>query len=294
MFKILTHFRNYLGFRQSFLIVGLSVTSLVFGQTAPKPQLMTRMPASYVPDDDVIVKPVDNELSFYQKYVASDTSADVVNTRNQLKVWNDNQTFADQWNMDTSLAGTPYYVPTQKEKWVYFNNKYLRYLRARGEQPFKEMPKTWYEQYRASNEVDTIDELEGRFKKTTKKSSSGSSLPEPLQAKEVSVWKKTTLIFQPRLDQGMAIVGFKSPVAYARAWVGVNGKTEVNVQQSFDSIGFRAMYNYYANTGKYFTSFDQRIVENLYARFTSSKDPRHTPGTPYQDDTLMLLYARQF
>ena len=57
--------------------------------------------------------------------------------------------------------------------------------------PLKDAPKNWYQEYRASNEIDTIDEMEARFQKTNKKTLSGKTLPKSLQAKEVSVWKDT-------------------------------------------------------------------------------------------------------
>jgi hypothetical protein len=86
------------------------------------------------------------------------------------------------------------------------------------------------------------------------------------------------------------IVGFRTPFAYARAWVGVNGRTEVNVQQDYKSIGLRAMFNYYADSGEYFTSVDQRIIDNVYARYTRN----YRPDSNIQDDTIMLLYGKQF
>jgi hypothetical protein len=72
--------------------------------------------------------------------------------------------------------------------------------------------------------------------------------------------------------------------------VGINGKTEVNVQQTYDSIGLRAMFNYYADTGEYFSSVDQRIVQNVTVRYTASRDPL----AKVNDNTLMLLYTKTF
>lgn len=286
--------KNYLAFRQLAMMTGVLLTGLCFAQT-PLTKSIKRAPASYVPDDDVIVKPVNNELSFYQQYIGNDNSNDVVNSRNQIQIWQKNQQFADAYGMNTRLAGSPYFVPTPEEKWEYFKDRYLRYLRRKGEQPIKDTPKNWYQEYRASNEVDTIDEIEGRFKSSNK--SSGSSapaekniLPSSLQAKEVSLWKGTKFIFQPRVDQGIILVGFRGSLGYARAWVGVNGRTEMNYQKNFDKSGTRLMYNYYTDTGEYFTSVDQRITENVYARYTSSKNPL----TEIKDDTLMLLYAKTF
>lgn len=294
MFNFWTVSKKYPAFRQLTAVSLILFASVAQGQVTPAAHIQ-RAPASYIPDDDVIVKPVDNEIGFYQQYVASDKSDDVAKSRNQLKVWNDNQQFAQQYGLDSSLTGSPFYVPTQEEKLEYFKSKYMRYLRSKGEQPLKDTPKNWYQSYRASNEVDTIDEMEARFKKTQSKSYTGKAIPEAFQAKEVSVWKKTSFIFQPRLDQGLVIVGFKSPIAYARAWVGVNGRTEFNVQQSYDKTGTRFMVNYYADTGKYFTTVDQRLIENIYARVTSQKNPAATGvGSIKQDNTFMLLYAKQF
>ncbi len=294
MFKISTIREKYLGFRQFTAVALVLCTGIAQGQVTPKAHIK-RAPASYIPDDDVIVKPVDNEIGFYQQYVASDKSEDVARSRNQIKVWNDNQQFAEQYGMDSSLTGSPFYVPTQEEKLEYFKQKYMRYLQRKGSKPFQDMPKNWYNSYRASNEVDTIDEMEARFKKTQTKTTSGKALPDAFQAKEISLWKKTKFMFQPRVEQGLVIVGINSPIAYARAWVGVNGKAEFNVQQTYDKTGTRFMVNYYADTGRYFTTVDQRIVENVYARVTSQKNPEATGEDAIkQDNTLMLLYAKQF
>ncbi|HXH74667.1 MAG TPA: hypothetical protein VNJ08_06855 [Bacteriovoracaceae bacterium] len=294
MLSFWTQLRKYPSIRQLMLLSGVLLTTVSQGQSSPTAnyveRIPNRIPASYMPDDDVIVKPSDNQLSFYQQYIASDESDEVAQSRNQLKVWNDNQQFADNYGHDSTLAGSMF-VPTSEEKWDYFKDKYMRYLRRKGEQPLKDMPKTWYQEYRASNEVDTIDEMEARFKKTNKQSNGDKSIiPSSLQEREVSLWKETKFIFQPRVDQGLVVVGIRGPIAYARAWVGVNGKTEVNVQKNIDSVGFRAMYNYETDTGKNFVSLDQRIVENVYARATSLKDPKHA----IEDDSLMLLYAKQF
>lgn len=293
MYKFWTHSRNHTGFRQLIAVTFLMIAGSAWGQVSPL-NLVMREPASYIPDDDVIVKPVDNELSFYQQYVASDKSDEVIRSRNQLKVWNENQQFADQYGMDSSLTGSSFFVPTPEEKFEYFKDRYMRYLRRKGEQPLKDMPKTWYQDMRASNEVDTIDEMEARFKNKNKKSATEKALPEALQEKEYSLWKKTKFIFQPRVDQGLVVVGIRGPIAYARAWVGVNGKTEFNVQKDFETIGLRMMFNYYADTGRYFTSVDQRLMENVYARATSQKNPDGKTAYEKQDNTLMLLYATQF
>ena len=291
MFKFWTHSNKYLGFRQFSVCAMILCAGFAKGQTASP----NRMPASYIPDDDVIVKPVDNELSFYQQWVAADKGEEVLRSRNQLRIWNDNQAFADQYGMDSSLTGS-FYVPTSDQKWEYFKDRYMRYLRRKGEQPLKDMPKEWYENYRATNEVDAIDEMEANFKKTTTKSMTGRTIPKAFQEKEVSLWKKTKFIFQPRVEQGLVIVGVRTPTGQARAWVGLNGEAEFNIQQRFDDAGVRVMFNYFANTGRYFTSIDKRLAENLYLRALSQKNPDITDKLDVRRDenSLMVLYAKQF
>lgn len=292
MYNFWSIFKPYQAFRQSVTLAALVLSCFAYGQVKGKVK-QNRAPANYIPDDEVIITPVANELSFYQQYVATDMSQDVVQSRNQLKVWNDNQVYAEQYGMDASLTGSQFYVPTQEEKLEYFKNKYMRYLRNKGEQPLRDIPQNWYQSLTASNEVDTIDEMENKFKSQNGLQSK-SKVPESLQVKEVSLWDKTKFIFQPRVEQGLIVVGIKSPIAYARAWIGVNGRTEMNIQQTYKKTGTRFMMNYYADTGRYFTSIDQKIIDNLHARVTSQKNPDAQEGAAQEDNTVMLLYAKQF
>lgn len=286
MTKFWTVSKNYLKFRHSMILCAfLSVG--VWGEST----LLHRAPASYLPDDDMIVKPVNNEIGFYQQYVASDKSEEVLQSRNQIQIWHNNQVFAEQYGFDSTSSQSIYYVPTAEEKWEYFQDRYMRYLKRRGEQPFKDMPKDWYADFRESRRVDTIDELEAEFKKKNNKGLiSGKELPKNLQTKEISFWKTHKFVFQPRLDQGLVIVGLRGRFINARAWVGINGKTEINIKHENHNIGFRVMFNYEADTGEYFTSLDQTITENLKARFIASKKPENNE----QDERLMLLYAKSF
>ena len=143
MFNVWSKISVYPRVGQFLVALIVLFAELAAAQAVPRVRL-NRRPASYVPDDEVIVKPVDNELSFYQQYVASDNSSDVVNSRNQLKVWNDNQQFADQYGLSTSLEGSAFFVPTPDEKFQYFKDRYMRYLKRKGEGPLRDAPKNWY------------------------------------------------------------------------------------------------------------------------------------------------------
>jgi hypothetical protein len=288
MFRFWTTKCKHSSFRQLIVCLLSVVSSLAWGQATSNHFLITRLPANYVPDDDVIVKPIENEITFYQKHIENDQSEEVIQSKQQLKVWQDNQLFADQYGHDSTLMGSTF-VPAPEEKWEFFKDRYMRYLRRKGEQPLKDLPKTWYNQFRASSDVDTIDEMEARFKSKNKKVSD-SVLPKILQEKEINLWKQNKIIFQPRLDQGLVVIGIRGPLIHARAWVGVNGRTELNVRKDIDSIGFRAMYNYESETGEYIASLDQRLMQHLSLRVTKSNNPVEQ----IDDETVMLRYAKQF
>jgi hypothetical protein len=288
MFRFWTTKCKHSSFRQLIVCLLSVVSSLAWGQATSHHFLITRLPANYVPDDDVIVKPIENEITFYQKHIENDQSEEVIQSKQQLKVWQDNQLFADQYGHDSTLMGSTF-VPTPEEKWEFFKDRYMRYLRRKGEQPLKDLPKTWYNQFRASSDVDTIDEMEARFKSKNKKVAD-SVLPKILQEKEINLWKQNKVIFQPRLDQGLVVIGIRGPLIHARAWVGVNGRTELNVRKDIDSIGFRAMYNYESETGEYIASLDQRLMQHLSLRVTKSNNPVEQ----IDDETIMLRYAKQF
>ncbi len=260
-------------------------------------QLLSRAPASYTPDEDVIVRPIENEITLYDRFVKADKNDQIREYRNQLAIWNNNQLFAEQYKMDSTLQGSAYFVPTPDEKWEYFKSNYMRYLRRKGEQPLKDQPKEWYREWRASDEIDSIDRLDSAFSATEKKTLTGKDLPDALKAKEMSVWKQTKFIFQPRLDQGLVIVGFKGPIAYVRAWVNINGETEVNAQKEFQSIGLRLMANYYTDSGQYLSVVDQRITDHLSLRITATKNKdleENADIARANDETVMLLYNKAF
>lgn len=277
-----------------FLVLNTFMCSFSFAQQA------SRAPASYVPDDDAIVTPVENKISLYQKYIVEDKHQDVTRARNQIRQWNNNQKFAEQYGLSTTLAGTAFFVPTPEQKFAYFKSRYMRYLTKKGEEPLRSLPKEWYDNFRASNEVDTIDEMERIFREKngfvnqTANNLSQTSTVSESDAKKFGVMKnlikKTKFIFQPRIEQGLVVVGMRGPIANIRAWIGVNGETEVNIQKTSSELGLRFMFNYYAHSQRYFSSIDKRIFKNLTARLISENNPEKQG----QNNTLMLFYAKRF
>jgi hypothetical protein len=73
-----------------------------------------------------------------------------------------------------------------------------------------------------------------------------------------------------------------------RAWVKINGDTEVNVQRTFEKTGTRFMTNYYTQSAQYLTSLDQSIVDHVTARYTASRNK--TTSDKYANDNIFGIY----
>lgn len=261
----------------------------------------SRGPASYVPNDDVIVVPVDAELGFYEKHVLNDPDMHKnSNVQRQIKLWQENETMAQHYGLDTQSEGSLYYVPTSQEKFRLIERSYFRYLRKKGEDPFQDEGQEIIRSWTASDELDTIDEMEAAFKATQRKSASGRDLPQAFREKQVAQTKKFRFHVQPRVEQGLLIVRVSGPVD-ARAWVGINGQAELNIQKTFASTGTRIQSNYFVHDGRYLASIDQDLgFPGLRARLVTTKKQAQPAGvstneTVLSEDTrFQVLYGAEF
>lgn len=271
--------------------LGALCFSAALAPEAPRKVNVGRSPANYVPNDDVIAVPVNAEIGFYEKHVLNDKSwSDKSAVQRQIRIWQENELMAQQYGLNTQSGA--YYVPTSTEKWNWMQRSYFRYLKKKSEDPFKQEGQDVWRSWTANDEVNSIDEMEARFRATTTRSATGKPLPTAFQEKTAKT-KKFKLNFQPRLEQGMVIVRASSQWFDARAWVAVNGETEVNVQRTF-ATQTRFMMNYYVHSGEYLTALDQNIGYGLTARLTSSWDPNNTDVNAQRNQTAQLNYSTEF
>jgi hypothetical protein len=251
-----------------YIIIGFSLPMVSLSAQSK----ISRKPASTVPNDDVIVVPVEAKMTFYERNFLQDKSVDVGLVQQQIKLWQENANLALQYGLDQDSIGSQYFVPTNTEKWQYIQRSYFRYLKRQGEQPLKDESQAIMRQWNADKEINSIDEMEATFRSTTKKVPTGQNLPSSFQEKEVSKSKKFRMYFQPRIEQGLMIVRMTSSIVDGRAWIGFNGDSEVNLQRSFD-FGTRVMFNYFTNNQQYLTSIDQNLGHGFSARYIHSYNP---------------------
>jgi hypothetical protein len=258
---------------------------------------LKRAPANYVPNDDVIVVPVDAEMSFYEKHVLNDQAfSDKSRVQQQVKIWQENELMAQQYGLDTQSIGSLYYVPDNDEKFKMVQRSYFRYLQKRGEDPFKQEGQDIIRAWTADDEVNSIDEMEAAFRATARRDGVGRPLPKAFQERQVAKTKKFRFNFQPRVEQGLFIFRMTGPIFDARAWVAVNGETEINAERKFDLTGTRIMVNYFAHEGRYLSVLDQNlpVVDGLRARFTSTWDPDQLAPEYANERRWQLLYSTTF
>ena len=286
------------GYRPKFrqlLATGLLLAAIPVAQD-PIKEIIGREPANYVPNDDVIVVPVDAEMSFYEKHVLNDRVFSAKSqVQQQIKIWQENELMAQQYGLDTQSVGGLYYVPTNDEKFKVVQRSYFRYLQKKGEDPFKTEGQTIVRDWTANDEVNSIDEMEAAFRATVRRDGIGRPLPKAFQQRQVAKTKKFRFNFQPRVEQGVIILRMEGPILDVRAWVAANGETELNAERKFEATGTRFFVNYFAHEGRYLSVMDQDLLyPGLRARFTSTWDPDQLAPERANERRYQLMYSTAF
>ncbi len=267
----------------------------------PSPESKGRTPANYVPNDDVIVVPVNAEMSFYERHFLYDAKfSERSQIQQRIKLWQENELMAQRHGVDTQSSSSPYYIPDSEDKMKWMQRSYFRYLQKKGEDPFKREGQEMIREWTADDEVDSIDEMEANFRSGAKKDSTTRSLLDrPLikafRERQVAKTKKFNFNFQPRVEQGLIILGMTGPIFDARAWVAANGEPEVKAERKIASTGTRFMVNYFAHSGRYLSSVDQSLMyPGLKARFTSTWDPDQLAPERANERRYQLMYSTGF
>jgi hypothetical protein len=146
----------------------------------------------------------------------------------------------------------------------------------------------------SNDEVNSIDEMEAIFRATNKTAVSSRPVPTAIQERQVGSTKKFRFYFQPRIEQGLIILRTTSRWADGRAWIGVNGETEVNVQRTFDSTNTRFMMNYYVHSGENLFAIDQHLVGPWSTRATSTRRPAQDGEAQVDNQTIQLNFNTAF
>lgn len=257
-----------------------------------------RAPANYVPDDDLIVNPIVIEKSildeFHQKH-----AQEFKHARKKIEFWIQQEQYAEDYGLEgRGIVNLP--TPEQKERFLQRN--YLRFLSKDVERSANAGVQNTIESWSTDDEIDSIKMLEMHEKVLVKaKNSKGKQTPKA--EKTLKVGEDTFKFgFQPRVEVGMVKFTMRSDNFRARAWLGVNGSQEINVERNFNTTQSKIFFNYFIDEQKVLSVFDQRLSKHWIFRIThfrsyrdiaSFEDPELAPE--FQEDNIFQFrYSLQF
>lgn len=233
-------------------------------------QGISRAPANYVPDDDMIIVPIVIERNSIHEFNERHEEK-FQNAKKQLRQWINDQEYAEAYGLEGTGAVR---LPTQQEKQRFFERNYLRFLTKDVENANNEFVQETIDEITADEELATIETFEARdeYIVKAKKEATGSENAVKELKSEVKVGKeKFKFNFQPRVEMGMIKVTFKSSYFNARAWVGINGNQEFKLFRRFKSTGTKAQVNYFYEQQRVLASIDQPLAPNWSLRLTHDR-----------------------
>jgi hypothetical protein len=259
MFKDL---RNCLKFGQSLCFVSVLISSLSSARG------LNRAPANIVPDDDMIIVPLNIEGSMYEDFNEKHKEKFKA-SRQKLEIWMQNEQYAKDYGLEGTGSVS---LPTQEDKEAFIQRNYLRFISKDVQKSTnRELKDTW-SSLTTNDEIDSISEREDREEYFVKaKKRTGKKQPE-LETRIKVGTKKFKLRFQPRVEQGMMKITLDSEYVDMKALLGVNGNQEVEFKRRFRSTGTKALLYYYIDESRVLASVDQNIKGHLSLRFAHEKD----------------------
>lgn len=230
---------------------------------------ITRKPANYVPDDDVIVVPIIYNDNIFTK-MKEDNSSNIQRTRTQIREIQERREFETAWGLEDRGI---FNYPTQEERIEFFQRTYLRYLSKQAErsvtQDVERSVRGAWRDWTARDEVETIEASKENsdFIAENKESKIAKNLTVN---KDIKTSKKSKIkfSFQPRIEQGLVKMGLRNDYIDATAWVGVNNTQELRVEHSLKEIGFSALANYYVHKNELLLSLNQVLIPHVTAHYT--------------------------
>lgn len=226
-----------------------------------------RRPANFVPDDDLIVVPMVVEKSVIERFNERHQER-FYGARKQLEFWMSQEQYAFDYGLEDSGFVV---LPTEQEKQRFFQRNYLRFLSKDVERSTNRGLQNSWERWTADNEIDAIEAIEQHEKVLVYAKKKNGKAPKKVE-KSVKVGRdRLRFGFQPRIEIGMLKFTMRSNFFYARAWVGVNGNQELNVEKTIDYTNTKLMGNYFIDEERLLVAVDQPIWGHWSFRFTHTK-----------------------
>ncbi len=254
-------FRNCLKSIQNLCFVSLLISSFSYARGF-------RAPANVVPDDDMIVVPLNIEGNIYEDF--NEKHKDKFKaSRQKLELWMQNEQYAKDYGLEGTGAVR---LPTQDEKEDFLKRNYLRFLSKDVQRSTNGALKNTWSSLTTNDEIDSISEYEDREEYFVRAKNSNTKKEPQLETRIKVGKRKFKLRFQPRFEQGAMKITLKSEFVNLKALLGVNGNQEVKFEKKWNSTNTKALLYYYIDESRVLASVDQKIEGGLSLRFVHEKD----------------------
>lgn len=294
MQKNCLNFRQLLKTLQSSLALGLALSFSAEAQ-------ISRSPANFVPDDDKILVPMVIEKNIVDEFHEKHKNR-FKDAKQKLRHWAAQEEYAEAYGFTGSGVVN---LPTPEEKQKFFERNYLRFITKDVErsvnrfgQETAENAAEWYENWSTDDELAAIEAQEQQEEFLIKAKKRTGQKNNDIK-KEVKVGKDNFRFdIQPRLEMGMVKMRFKSPYLEGRAWVGINGNQELNIERKFKSTQTKAEINYFIEQKRLLASVDQKLARHLTLRLTHDRTEadgsRAIGGKPMENNVVQLRFGMGF
>jgi hypothetical protein len=231
--------------------------------------MIGRKPANFVPDDDMIVVPLNIERSVYEDFNEKHKHKFAA-SKKRMDFWLSQEQYAIDYGLeDASFI----YRPSQEEKINFFKRNYLRFISKDIQRSNQQTLRQTWQSWTADDEIDAIEQQEKSEKYIVK--AQGNSSPKVNKSVEARIKvgkKKFKFRIQPRVEQGMVKITLDTDYIDVKAWLGANGNQEIKISQRFSKTGTNALLYYYIDQTRVLASVDQRLYRGLNLRVTHEKD----------------------
>lgn len=232
------------------------------------PASISRKPANFVPDDDLIVVPLVIEKNVYERFNEKHESRFKI-ARERLNFWMKQEEYAEAYGLEGTGAVQ---LPTQAQKEKFLQRNYLRFLSKDVERYNNQSLQNTWQRWTADDELDAIEAQE-QHEKVLVFAKKKKGKKDFKKTKTVKVGKdKIRFGFQPRLEIGMVKFDMRTPYFRAKAWLGVNGNQEVNIEKRIGSIGTKLRANYLIDESRVLCAVDQHISGPWSLRLSHTKE----------------------
>lgn len=240
------------------------VTSLFFGLSNGYSQSFSnnRGPANFLPSESV--RPtLYSQPGIYHYLTLEDDKGVLVEMRNQMNAWNEEEEYLKQWNLEGFADRN---IVTTEEKKKYINRYIIKYLDKRLSGEIKRA------------EEGSVFHRVGQMEQALKPNAT------------VNVSETFKLKIKAKVLEAEASMILDNPYFELESHFLLDGTITVNANKNFDNLGLRFYTNVAVNSFSYSTSIEKTLPYNVLAKLSSDQSLNEVAFTGDTNKTLSFNY----